>query len=42
MEQKQLVGWTGKNAPGAPKGKAAPKGGATKAAPKGGAKGKAK
>ena len=42
-EQKQLVGWTGKNAPGATKGgKAAPKGGATKAAPKGGAKGKAK
>jgi len=43
MELKQLVGWTGKNAPGATKGgKAAPKGGATKAAPKGGAKGKAK
>jgi len=42
MELKQLVGWTGKNPPGASKSKAAPKGGATKAAPKGGAKGKAK
>jgi len=38
MEQKQLVGWTGKNAPGASKSKAAPKG----AAPKGAGKGKAK
>jgi len=38
----QLVGWTGKNAPGASKSKAAPKGGATKGPAKGGAKGKAK